>query len=154
MIIVCIPSKNAKSRLLLSNNGFNFSLLCVFFKSECPLGDQLLSDCFWHFCVRNCPTVPESQCMCNNQWLMMESPGKFLNTQCVIRLIRTSYILSPLFLLWRKSFLFAFASQWVVWVTTTQNWRIISGYKDEKTTLLWPCISWKKVCCFQNATTQ
>ena len=42
---------------------------------------------------------------------MMESPGKFLNTQCVIRLIRTSYILSPLFLLWRKSFLFAFASE-------------------------------------------
>ena len=41
----------------------------------------------------------------------MESPGKFLNTQCVIRLIRTSYILSPLFLLWRKSFLFAFASE-------------------------------------------
>ena len=75
---------------------------------------------------------------------MMESPGKFSNTQCVIRLIRTSYILSPLFLLWRKSFLFAFASQWVVRVTTTQNWRIISTYKDEKITLLWPYISWKK----------
>ena len=46
---------------------------------------------------------------------VMESPGKFLNTQCVIRPIRTSYILSPLFLLWRKSFLFAFAS--VSWLS-------------------------------------